>query len=343
LAKYHIALIEGDGIGPEVIGCAVRVLEAVGFDAEFVPIEAGYWAYKKFGTQVTDSAWQIISESDCILKGPTTTPPGGGETRMKSVAVTLRQKLDLYANVRPCKSRPGIPVPTKFTDLDFVIVRENTEGLYKGVEFEMDEDMVVSLRVFTRKGCERISRFGFELARREKRKKVTLITKANILQVTDGFFTDIFNKVAEDYPEIEHEDIFVDRANMYLITRPTYFDVIVTSNLFGDILSDGAAGLIGGLGIAPGANMGDNFAMFEAVHGSAPRYEGMRKVNPTAMILSSVMMLKYLGEDALAEKVENAVDKVLVDGQKNKELVTYDLGGTATNDKMTDEIIKRLE
>ncbi len=343
MAKYKIALIEGDGTGPEVIGCTLRVLEATGLDAEFIPIEAGYWAYKKFGTQVTDSAWQAIAESNCVLKGPTTTPTGGGATRMKSVAVTLRQKLDLYANIRPCKTRPGIDAPTKFTDLDFVIVRENTEGLYKGVEFEMDEDEVVSLRVFTRRGCERISRFGFELARREKRKKVILVTKANILQITDGFFTDIFNKVAEDYPDLEHEDIFVDRANMYMITRPTYFDVLVTSNLFGDILSDAAAGLMGGLGVAPGANMGDNFAMFEAVHGSAPRYEGQKKVNPTAMILTSVMMLKYLGEDAIAEKVETAVDKVLIAGATNKEIVTYDLKGTATNERMTDEIIKRIE
>ncbi len=343
MSKYKIAVIEGDGTGPEVIQCTLRVLEASGLDAEFVPIEAGYWAYQKFGKQVTDSAWKIIGESNCVLKGPTTTPTGGGETRMKSVAVTLRQKLDLYANVRPCKSRPGVITPTKFTDLDFVIVRENTEGLYKGVEYEMSEDEVVSLRVFTRKGCERISRFGFELARREKRKKVTLVTKANILQVTDGFFTNIFNKVAENYSDLEHEDIFVDRANMYMITRPDYFDVIVTSNLFGDVLSDAAAGLMGGLGLAPGANMGDKFAMFEAVHGSAPRYEGQKKVNPTAMILSAVMMLKYLGENKIAEEVERAVDKVLLEGAKNKEIVTYDLDGTATNVKMTDEIIKRME
>ncbi|MGQ9721033.1 MAG: isocitrate/isopropylmalate dehydrogenase family protein [Candidatus Jordarchaeum sp.] len=343
MSKYKIAVIEGDGTGPEVIGCALRVLKSTGLDAEFIPIEAGYWAYQKFGKQVTDSAWEIIHESNCILKGPTTTPTGGGETRMKSVAVMLRQKLDLYANVRPCKSRAGVPVPTKFTDLDFVIVRENTEGLYKGIEYEMSEDEVVSLRVFTRKGCERISRFGFELARREKRKKVTLITKANILQITDGFFTNIFNKVAENYPDLEHEDIFVDRANMYMITRPDYFDVIVTSNLFGDVLSDAAAGLMGGLGLAPGANMGDSFAMFEAVHGSAPRYAGQNKVNPTAMILSAVMMLKYLGENKIAEKVEKAVDKVLLEGATNKEIVTYDLDGTATNIKMTDEIVKRME
>lgn len=343
MAKYKIAVIEGDGTGPEVIGCARRVLEATKFDAEFIPIEAGYWAFQKFGKQVTDSAWEIIEESDCVLKGPTTTPMGGGESQMKSVAVTLRQRLDLYANVRPCKSRPGVPVPTKFTNLNFVIVRENTEGLYKGIEYKMSDDEVVSLRVFTRKGCERISRFGFELARREKRKKVSLITKANILQLTDGFFTNIFNKVAEEYPELEHEDIYVDRASMYMVTNPVYFDVIVTSNLFGDILSDAAAGLVGGLGIAPGANMGDNFAMFEAVHGSAPKYAGQRKVNPTAMILSSVMMLKYLGEAKLAEKVEKAVDSVLLAGATDKSIVTYDLGGTATNDKMTDEIIKRLD
>ncbi|MBS7281492.1 MAG: isocitrate/isopropylmalate dehydrogenase family protein [Candidatus Freyarchaeota archaeon] len=343
MAKYRIAVIEGDGTGPEVIGCALRVLKSTALDAEFIPIEAGYWAYQKFGKQVTDSAWEIIGESNCILKGPTTTPMGGGETGMKSVAVTLRQKLDLYANVRPCKSRPGVPVPTKFTNLDFVIVRENTEGLYKGIEFKMSEDEVVSLRVFTRKGCERISRFGFELARKEKRRKVTLVTKANILQLTDGFFTKIFNKVAENYPDLEHEDIYVDRANMYMITNPTYFDVIVTSNLFGDVLSDAAAGLIGGLGLAPGANMGDNFAMFEAVHGSAPKYAGQKKVNPTAMILSSVMMLRYLGEDSIAEKVEKAVDRVLLEGATNKEIVTYDLGGTATNVKMTEEIIKRMD
>ena len=333
--SYKITLILGDGIGPEVAGAAVSVLEATGVGFDFEEVLAGEQAMKTFGTPLPDETLNSIRKNKVALKGPVTTPIGTG---FRSVNVGMRQALDLYANLRPAKSFVG--VPSRYQDIDLVIVRENTEGLYCGIE-SIDEarTRAESINLITRKASERIVRFAFEYARREGRKTVTAVHKANILKATGGLFLEVARSVAADYSDIKFNDRIVDNMAMQLVKDPYQFDVIVATNLFGDILSDLCAGLVGGLGLAPGANIGESCAVFEPVHGSAPKYAGQNKLNPTATILSAVLMLRHLGERRAADKVTAAVEQVLAEGKS----VTYDLGGRASTSEMADAIISKMD
>ncbi len=333
--SYKITLILGDGIGPEVAGAAVRVLEATGVGFDFEEVLAGEEAMKTFGTPLPDETLNSIRKNKVALKGPVTTPIGTG---FRSVNVGMRQALDLYANLRPAKSFVG--VPSRYQDIDLVIVRENTEGLYCGIE-SIDEarTRAESINLITRKASERIVRFAFEYARREGRKTVTAVHKANILKATGGLFLEVARSVAADYSDIKFNDRIVDNMAMQLVKDPYQFDVIVATNLFGDILSDLCAGLVGGLGLAPGANIGESCAVFEPVHGSAPKYAGQNKLNPTATILSAVLMLRHLGERRAADKVTAAVEQVLAEGKS----VTYDLGGRVSTSEMADAIISKMD
>jgi len=330
---YKICVIEGDGIGKEVVPATLEVLKATGLDFEFVHGEAGDEVFKKRGVALPEETVEIAKECDAVLFG------AAGETAA-DVIVKLRKILDTYANVRPVKSYRGIKCLKD--NIDYVIVRENTEGLYKGIEAEVAEGVYTATRVITEKACRRIFKFVFDLARRRKREgkrgKVTCAHKANVLKLTDGVFKRIFYEVAEEYPDIEAEDYYIDAMNMYIITKPETFDVVVTSNLFGDILSDGAAGTVGGLGMAPSANIGDRYGLFEPVHGSAPDIAGKGIANPTATILTGVLMLRYLGEDEVANRVEKALEEVLEKG-----LTTPDLGGSLTTFEMAQEVVKRLK
>jgi isopropylmalate/isohomocitrate dehydrogenase-like protein len=329
---YKIAVIPGDGIGKTVVPEAVRVLESIGLEFDFQYMKVGYEVFRKIGTSVPEDVLSKIKETQACLFGATTTPVGVADYR--SAVVTLRRTLDLYANVRPTKS---YPIRSSAKDVDLVIVRENTEGLYSGIEFEL-EDSAFTLRMITRRASERIARFAFNLAMKRNR-KVTVVTKANVLRKSCGLFREVSLLVAKDYPEVEVNELFVDVAAMNLVMKPQVFDVILTPNLFGDILSDEAAGLVGGLGLASSANMGDDYALFEPVHGSAPDIAGKEIANPMAAILSAKMMLDYLGEDKWAEHVENAVMIVL----RKKKHLTPDLGGTSTTHEVTEAIIDALE
>jgi len=331
MTTYKIAVIPGPGIGAEVVPEAVRLLESTDLTFDFSYMEIGYEVFKKTGTPVPDDVLAGIRKTQACLFGATTTPVG--VPGYKSAIITLRRALGLYANVRPAKS---YPIQKSMKDVDLVIVRENTEGLYSGMEFEL-ADSAYSIRVITRKATERIARFAFDLAMK-RRKKVTVVTKANVLRMSDGLFLEVSRKVAEDYPDVEVEEAFVDVTAMRLILKPQIFDVIVTSNLFGDILSDEAAGLVGGLGLAPSANIGADYALFEPVHGSAPRLAGRGIANPMAAIMASKMMLDYLGESRWAERVENAVVTVLEEGK----VLTPDLGGSSSTTQVTDAIIDAL-
>ena len=331
MTMYRIAVIPGPGIGGEVVPEAVRLLESTDLEFDCSYMEVGYEVFKKFGTPVPDDVLARMRRTQACLFGATTTPVG--VPGYKSAIITLRRALGLYANVRPAKS---YPIPKSMKNVDLVIVRENTEGLYSGMEFEL-ADSAYSIRVITRKATERIARYAFDLAMK-RRKKVTIVTKANVLRKSDGLFLEVSRKVAEDYPEVEVEESFVDVTAMRLVLKPHIFDVIVTSNLFGDILSDEAAGLVGGLGLAPSANIGADYALFEPVHGSAPRLAGRGIANPMAAILASKMMLDYLGENKWAERVENAIVTVLEEG----EVLTPDLGGNSTTKQVTDAIIDAL-
>ncbi len=314
---YQITLIPGDGTGPEVTGAARRVLEATGVSFEWDVQEAGADVMGKYGTPLPDAVLDSIRRNKVALKGPITTPVGSG---FRSVNVAIRKALDLYANLRPARWMPGILSP--YADVDLVVVRENTECLYVGIEHEVIPDVAAeAIRIITRKSSERIVRFAFDYARRNGRYKVTAVHKANILKLTDGLFLKVAREVAQQYPEIQFEDRIVDNMCMQLVQRPREYDVLVLPNLFGDIVSDLCSGLVGGLGVAPGANIGHDMAVFEAVHGSAPKYTGQNKVNPTAMILSGALMLRYLGEQQAAEQVEQAVAAVIARGGT----VTYDL------------------
>lgn len=315
---YNITLIPGDGIGPEVIKAARIVLEASGVKINWEIVEAGEEVIQKFGTPLPNYVIDSIKKNKVALKGPITTPIGTG---FRSVNVALRQTLELYANIRPVKSYKG--VPSRYSDIDLVIVRENTEDLYAGIEHKIGEDAAESIKIITRKASERIARFAFKLTKREKRKKVTVVHKANIMKYTDGLFLECVRKVSQEYPEIVFEEMIVDAMSMKLVQVPNNYDVLVMPNLYGDILSDLAAGLVGGLGMVPGANIGDKEAVFEPVHGSAPKHKGKFVANPTATILAGVMMLKYLGESKAADRVEKAVVKVLEEGK----YLTRDLGG----------------
>ncbi len=331
MTTYNLAVIPGPGIGAEVINETVRLLGNTDLTFDCRYFEVGYEVWQKTGSPVPKTVLAEIKKTQACLFGATTTPVG--VPGYKSAIITLRTALGLYANVRPAKSYPN---QKGMKDVDLVIVRENTEGMYSGWEFELP-DSAYTIRVITRKATERITRFAFELAMK-RRKKVTIVTKANVLRKTDGLFLEVANKVAEGYPSVEVEEAFIDVTAMRLILKPEIFDVIVTSNLFGDILSDESAGLVGGLGLAPSANIGVDYALFEPVHGSAPRLAGKNIANPMAAILASKMMLDYLGEDLWAERIENAIVTVLNGGK----VLTPDLGGSSSTTQVTDAIINAL-
>ncbi|CEA13563.1 isocitrate/isopropylmalate family dehydrogenase [Methanobacterium formicicum] len=326
---YKIAVIPGDGIGKEVMEATLHVLEAIDVEFDYTFADAGDEYMEKTGVPLPQETVDIVKSSQACLFG------AAGESAA-DVIVKMRQELDLYVNLRPVKSYPG--TKSLFDNLDFVIVRENTEGLYIGLEEETEEG-ATALRVTTRKAAEKICKYAFEYAKKTGRKKVTAVHKANVLKKTDGLFKETFYKVAEDYPDMELDDRYVDATAMFFITKPDMFDVIVTTNLFGDILSDEGAGLVGGLGLIPSANIGDKQGLFEPVHGSAPRIAGQGIANPSAMILSAVLMLDYLEENEAARKLENALVDVLAEGN----VVTVDLGGSASTMEMAAEIRSKLE
>jgi isocitrate dehydrogenase (NAD+) len=333
---YNITLIPGDGVGPEVTEATRRVLEATGIAFNWELAYAGAEVLEKQGTPLPDPVLESIRKTRVALKGPVTTPVGTG---FRSVNVALRKSLDLYACVRPCKTYTG--VPSQYKDVDIVVIRENTEDLYAGIEFEegtsetaklinfiteakgdvVRADSGFSIKMISGAGSRRIVKFAFEYARAYGRKKVTAIHKANIMKFSDGLFLNVARESAKEYPDIEFEDRLIDNMTMQLVRRPQQFDIIVAPNLYGDIVSDLCAGLVGGLGVAPGANIGDEIAVFEPTHGSAPKYTGQNKVNPIAMMLSGVMMLRHLGEAKAADRLENAIAAVIAEGTS----VTYDM------------------
>lgn len=331
--SYSIALIPGDGIGPEVSAAARQVLDASGVKFEWREAAAGVAALETLGNPLPEATVEAVCATDATLKGPTTTPSGTG---FRSINVALRQQLTLYANFRPARSLPGIK--TRYDDVDLIVIRENTEGLYSGLEHTVVPGVVESLRIITAKASERIAKFAFETAQRQDRRRVTCVHKANILKLSDGLFLESCRKVAADFPEIAFDDCIVDAAAMKLVSNPNQFDVLVMENLFGDILSDLTSGLVGGLGVTPSANVGEGMAVFEAVHGSAPDIAGQGIANPTALILSGVLMLRYLGEKEAADRVEGAVRAVLAQG----EALTGDLGGQATTEQYTDAVLAQF-
>ena len=333
MAKHKITLIPGDGIGPEIIAATVRIIEASGVDVEWETHIMGAQALEKFGTTLPEATIESIRRNKVALKGPQTTPIGKGFT---SVNVGLRKVLDLYANVRPVKALPNIKA--RYPDLDLVVMRENTEDLYAGLEHVVVPGVVESLKIITEKASTRIARYAFDYARMNGRKKVTAVHKANIMKLSDGLFLECFHKVAKDFPEIEHDDKIIDNCCMQLVMRPEQFDVLVLENLYGDIVSDLCAGLIGGLGLAPGANIGEQGAVFEAVHGSAPDIAGQGIANPTAILMSGIMMLRHIGERDAAERIEKAMLAVFAEGKA----LTRDLGGTAKTDDFARAIVETM-
>ncbi len=331
---YSIAVIPGDGIGPEVAEAAQRVLDAAGLEITWNEVPAGQSALEQHGDPLPAETLAAVQSADAALKGPTATPKGVG---FHSVNVALRQQLNLYANYRPARSLPGIK--TRFDDVDLIVVRENTEGLYSGLEHTVVPGVVESLRVITRKASERIARFAFETARRQNRQRVTCVHKANILKLSDGLFLECCREVAEEFSDIAFDDCIVDAAAMKLVSDPQVFDVMVMENLFGDILSDLTSGLVGGLGVTPSANVGENLAVFEAVHGTAPDIAGRGIANPTALILSGVLMLRFLGEKESADRVERALHTVLAAGKT----LTGDLGGNSSTLEFTNAVVSALD
>jgi isocitrate dehydrogenase (NAD+) len=333
MAKHTITLIPGDGIGPEITAAVVRIIEAAGVDVDWETHILGSQALDKFGTTLPDETIDSIKQNKVALKGPQMTPVGKGFT---SVNVGLRKALDLYANVRPIKSLPN--VPSRYTGVDLVIVRENTEGLYSGLEHTVIPGVVESLKIVTEKATLRICKYAFEYARANGRKKVTCVHKANIMKLSDGLFLECFERVAKDYPEIEADNKIVDNCCMQLVIKPEQFDVLVLENLYGDIVSDLCAGLIGGLGLAPGANIGEQGAVFEAVHGSAPDIAGQGVANPTALLMSATIMLRHIGEQQAAERIEKATLDVFAEGK----WLTRDLGGTAKTNEFARAVVDKL-
>lgn len=331
---YNIALIPGDGIGPEVISAAADVIEAAGVHINWEVVEAGIKSIEKEGTPLPDYVIESIKRNRIALKGPLTTPIGGG---FRSVNVILRRTFGLYANIRPVKSFDGIKSLHK--DINLIIVRENTEDLYTGQERMVDENKAEGIKVITREASERICRFAFHLARDLNRKKVTLVHKANIMKLTDGLFLESGRKISKDYPDLEFEDVIVDAMSMKLVQFPQNYDVIVAPNLYGDILSDLAAGLVGGLGLAPSANIGRDAAIFEPVHGSAPDIANMNIANPVSAMLSGAMMLKHIGELDAALRIEKAISRVLKD-EINR---TMDLGGKLGTKEFTEKVIQEIK
>lgn len=331
---HKVTLIPGDGIGSEITGAVVRVIEAAGVEIEWESFIAGAEALARFGDPLPQPVLDSIKQNRVALKGPLTTPIGTG---FASVNVRLRKTLDLYANLRPVKNIPGLVTP--FTEVDLVVVRENTEDLYSGIEHVVVPGVVESIKIITEKASTRIARFAFEYARREGRKRVTAIHKANIMKLSDGLFLDCFRKVAAEYPEIQADDMIVDNTCMQLVMRPQQFDILLLENLYGDIVSDLAAGLVGGLGVVPGANIGEQGSVFEAVHGSAPDIAGKNIANPTALLKTAIMMLRHLGERDAAELIERAVHQTLAANQVR----TRDLGGTASTTEYTEAIVATMK
>jgi isocitrate dehydrogenase (NAD+) len=347
---HEVTLIPGDGTGPELAAVVQKVLAATGVQIKWDVVHAGVDIMKTAGTPLPDNVLVSARRTKISLKGPITTPIGTG---FRSVNVALRKELDLYACIRPCRTYPGIKSP--YANVDLVIVRENTEDLYAGVEFALGsdeakkiidmsqgkirQDSAISIKPISRTGSERIARCAFEYAVKNKRKKVTAVTKANIMKFTDGLFFEVAREIAKEYEgRVEYDERLIDAICMQLVQKPQNFDVILLPNLYGDILSDLCAGIVGGLGVAPGANIGDHGALFEAVHGSAPKYAGMNKVNPTALLLSAKLMLEYLNEHDAAKRLEQAIIDVITEGKN----VTYDLGGKAGTREMGDAIIEKL-
>ncbi len=332
---YPITVIPGDGIGPEVMDATVRVLEATGVKFEWDSGTLNAEVIQKTGVVLPPSLIQSLERTGVGLKGPVGTPVGGG---FPSVNVALRKRLDLFANVRPIRTMKGVKSRFSDTKIDMVIFRENTEDLYSGLEHEIVKDVVTSLKVITRTASIRIARYAFEYARAHRRTKVSAIHKANILKLADGLFLRCCREVAAEYPEIRYEELIVDNACMQLVMRPETFDVLLLPNLYGDIISDLASGLVGGLGIAPGANMGVKQAVFEAVHGSAPDIAGKGVANPTALMLSAVMMLRHLGEIEASERLQAAIEAVYAEGKS----LTRDVGGMAGTKEFTDAVIAKM-
>ena len=333
--SHSVTLIPGDGIGPEVADATVRAVNATGVSVDWQRADLNASIISKSGQVLPPHVIESLERTHVGLKGPVTTPIGGG---FQSVNVALRRQFDLYANVRPIHSLPG--VKTRFTDvtIDMIIFRENTEDLYSGLEHEVVKDVVTSLKVITRTASIRIAEYAFDYARKFGRKKVTAIHKANIMKLADGLFLRCCREVAERHPDIEYKELIVDNASMQLVIRPETFDLLLLPNLYGDIMSDLAAGLVGGLGVVPGANMGDRDAVFEAVHGSAPDIAGQGVANPTALMLSSALMLIHLGETSAAQRLRTAVERVYAEGRH----VTPDIGGRASTSEFTDAVIANL-
>src|SRR6266853_1647147 len=333
-SPYKVTLIPGDGIGPEVTRAAVRILEATGLKFEWEPYEAGAQAFEKYGEYIPKELIHSIERTGVGLKGPVTTPIGGG---FASINVELRKRFELYANFRPIRNLPHIP--TRYPDVDLIIIRENTEGLYSGIEHEVVPGVVESLKIITEKASTRVSRFAFEYARKNKRKKIHSIHKANIMKLSDGLFLRCSRNVSKEYPEITYGEHIVDNTCMQLVMNPYQYDVMVMENLYGDILSDLCAGLVGGLGFVPSANLGDNCAIFEAVHGSAPDIAGKNLANPTALLRSSLLMLRHLGEFDASTQIRNALEKVY----RHREKLTRDIGGQAGTSEFADAVIEEMD
>jgi isocitrate dehydrogenase (NAD+) len=334
MSKTTVTLLPGDGIGPEVSNAAVRVLDAAGAEIEWERHIAGAEALEKYGNPLPPEVLESVRRNCLALKGPITTQVGKG---FRSINVQLRQELDLYANLRPSRSLESIP--SRFTGVDIIVVRENTEDLYAGLEHVVVPGVVESLKIITEKASLRIARFAYEYARRHHRKRVTAVHKANIMKLSDGLFLDCVRRVAVEYPEIQSDDKIVDNMCMQLVMRPEEWDVLLLENLYGDIVSDLCAGLVGGLGVVPGGNIGLDVAVFEAVHGSAPDIAGKDLANPLALMRSGIMMLYHMGKDEVAERVRRALREVVV----NRRIRTRDLGGEATTTQFTDAIVDALQ
>jgi isocitrate dehydrogenase (NAD+) len=333
MAKHHIALIPGDGIGPEVAAATEKIVAASGVDIEWSRLEAGGEFMAKYGTPMPDQALNEIRRLGVALKGPIATPVASG---FASANVTLRTSLDLYAAVRPVKTLRG--VESRYTDVKLTVIRENTEDLYSGIEHLIQPGIAESIKIVTDKACLRICRFGMEYARRSGFNKVAIVHKANIMKITDGLFLECARRVARDFPDLEYSEVIVDNMCMQLVKDPTRFEVLIMGNLYGDIVSDLCSGLVGGLGVVPGANIGESAAVFEAVHGSAPDIAGKNKANPTALTMSAVMMLRHLDEDAAADLIQNGLEAVLAEGR----IVTADLGGSAGTTEFTAAVIEQM-
>lgn len=349
MKTHKVTLIPGDGTGPEIVEAVKKVVAATGVSIEWETVEAGADVMEKYGTPLPPEVLESVRRNKVALKGPITTPVGTG---FRSVNVALRKELDLYACLRPCKLYPGIKAP--HSGVDLVVVRENTEDLYAGIEYaagssdaeaiiekhkgKIHPGAAISIKPISPSATERIVGFAFDYALKHNRKKVTAVAKANIMKFTDGLFFEVARKVASRYPKIEYEERLVDNMCMQLVVKPRLYDVLVLPNLYGDIISDLCAGLVGGLGVAPGGNFGDDIALFEAVHGSAPKYKGMNKVNPIALILSGVMMLEHFKETEAAARLENAVAAVIAEGKT----LTYDMGGSASTSAVAEAIIEKM-